>query len=104
MSPVISVEHPCPERSRRVSKSYRLGQVSTRLRQSTRRIGTPSRARPLAALGMLREGETAGAFSRDLEAWWAKLCGAWRPIPCCALAKLTTLDGYGIIVCMESEK
>ena len=82
MSTVISVEHLSKTYPSTGSGQRRLGQVST---GSTRRIG-------------------AGAFSRDLEAWWAKLCGAWRPIPCCALAKLTTLDGYGIIVCMESEK
>jgi hypothetical protein len=26
---VISVEHPCPEWNRRVSKAYRLGQIGT---------------------------------------------------------------------------
>jgi len=44
-NPVISVEH--------LSKSYRLGQVST---GSTRRIGT-------------------GTFTYDLQLWWAKLRG-----------------------------
>jgi lipopolysaccharide transport system ATP-binding protein len=66
-----------------LSKRYRLGQIGT------------------------------GTFSRDLEVWWAKLRGAWRPIPLlrhlrsaqgAESAKLTTLDGYGIIVRMESEK
>jgi hypothetical protein len=27
MTTVISVEHPCPEWNRRVSKAYRLGQI-----------------------------------------------------------------------------
>jgi hypothetical protein len=49
LMPVISVEH--------LSKTYRLGQVSTRLRQSTRRIGTPSQAGAFA-------GRAAGTFSR----------------------------------------
>jgi hypothetical protein len=30
-----------------------------------------------------------GTFSRDLEVWWAKMRGTWRPILCCALARLT---------------
>jgi len=49
MSTVISVEH--------LSKTYRLGQVST---SSTQRIGT----------GRFRQAQS-DAFSRDLEVWWA---------------------------------
>ena len=61
---VISVEN--------LSKTYRLGQ-----------IGAPSEStRPFAALRMLREGELRESSRADLEAWWAKLRGAWRPIPC----------------------
>jgi len=44
--PVISVEH--------LSKAYRLGQVSTQLRHSTRRLGT-------------------GALTYDMKLWWAKM-------------------------------
>jgi hypothetical protein len=45
---VISVEH--------LSKAYRLGQVSIRLRHSTRRIGT-------------------GTLTYDMKLWWAKMRG-----------------------------
>jgi hypothetical protein len=48
MSTVISVEH--------LSKTYRLGARSAPRRNE-------------------RAGRTAGAFSRDLEVWWAKLRG-----------------------------
>jgi len=53
MSTVISVEH--------LSKTYRLGQVSTRLRQSTRRIGT-------------------GTLTYDMKLWWAKVRGKPNPL------------------------
>ena len=72
MPTVISVEH--------LSKTSRLGQ-----------IGAPSEStRPLAAFGMLREGELRESSRADLEAWWAKMRGAWRPIPCSRLARRIT--------------
>ena len=103
MSTVISVEHLSktslrlrfakhPRGAGRVFdyvalRAYHLGQ-----------IGTPSEStRPLASLGMLREGELPGPSRADLEVWWAKARGAWRPTPCSALAH----TGCGIILSSE---
>ena len=93
MSPVISVEH--------LSKTYPstgspFGDFAGQRRLG--QIGAPSEStRPLAAFGMLREGELPGPSRADLEVWWAKARGAWRPTPCSALAH----TGCGIILSSE---